>query len=84
MQRAEQGEYIPPWLSEKDSQHVQRFEFITNRSCIGKGQAGHGYGRLAGQRRPAYQHEVTLTFDSTSDQMNERKKSVSLIVKSGI
>jgi len=62
--------------------NMQRFEFIQTEAVSEKVKPV----TLTISLRDVEQlisNEVTLTFDSTSDQMNDRKKSVNLIVKSG-
>lgn len=62
--------------------NMQRFEFIQTEAVSDKVKPV----TLNISLRDVDQlisNEVTLTFDSTSDQMNDRKKSASLIVKSG-
>lgn len=62
--------------------NMQRFEFIQTEAVSDKVKPV----TLTVSLRDVDQlisNEVTLTFDSTSDQMNDRKKSASLIVKSG-
>jgi len=62
--------------------NVQRFEFIQTEAVSEKIRPVTLTVSLldAGQ---LISNEVTLTFDSTSDQMNDRKKSASLMVKAG-
>ncbi len=64
--------------------NVQRFEFIQTEAVSEKVRPVTVTVALRDSEDQLISNEVTLTFDSTSDQMNERKKSVSLIVKSGI
>lgn len=62
--------------------NMQRFEFIQTEAVSEKCKPV----TLTVSLRDAEQlisNEVTLTFDSSSDQMNDRKKSASLIVKAG-
>jgi uncharacterized protein (TIGR02687 family) len=62
--------------------NMQRFEFIQTEAVSDKIRPV----TLTVSLRDVDQlisNEVTLTFDSVSDQMNDRKKSASLIVKSG-
>ena len=62
--------------------NMQRFEFIQTEAVSDKVRPV----TLTVSLRDVDQlisNEVTLTFDSASDQMNDRKKSASLIVKSG-
>jgi hypothetical protein len=61
---------------------MQRFEFIQTESVSEKVRPV----TLTVSLRDVDQlisNEVTLTFDSASEQMDDRKKSASLIVKSG-
>lgn len=62
--------------------NMQRFEFIQTEAVSEKVKPV----TLTISLRDVDQlisNEVTLTFDSASDQMNDRKKSANLIVKSG-
>ena len=63
--------------------NVQRFEFIQTEAVSEKVRPVTVTVALRDSEDQIISNEVTLTFDSTSDQMNERKKSANLIVKSG-
>lgn len=63
--------------------NMQRFEFIQTEAVSEKVRPVTISASLRDDADQLISNEVTLTFDSASDQMNDRKKSASLIVKSG-
>jgi uncharacterized protein (TIGR02687 family) len=63
--------------------NMQRFEFIQTEAVSEKVRPITVSVSLRDDSDHLVSNEVTMTFDSTSDQMNDRKKSASLIVKSG-
>lgn len=63
--------------------NMQRFEFIQTEAISEKVRPVTMSVSLRDDADQLISNEITLTFDSASDQMNDRKKSASLIVKSG-
>ena len=63
--------------------NMQRFEFIQTEAISEKVRPVTMSVSLRDDADQLISNEITLTFDSASDQMNDRKTSASLIVKSG-